>query len=97
VSRVCRAVKLILEFSVATALWAVDESIEVPFFCRVDEYFSRFRQEWKAIRSTDTHRLNADPVPFKVTRDESMSSPASDVTFQRFNGSRPRQSQTLNV
>jgi len=27
------------EFFVATALWAVDESIEVPFFRRLDEHF----------------------------------------------------------
>jgi hypothetical protein len=31
VTAVCHAVKLTLEFFVATALWAVDESIEVPF------------------------------------------------------------------
>ena len=35
-SRVCHAVKSTLEFFVATALWAVDESIEVPFFRRLD-------------------------------------------------------------
>jgi hypothetical protein len=36
---VCHAVKLTLEVFVATALWAVDGSIEVPFFRRLDEYF----------------------------------------------------------
>jgi len=30
---------LILEFFVATALWAVEESIEVAFFCWLDEHF----------------------------------------------------------
>ena len=35
-SQVCHAVKLTLEFSVATALWAVDESIQVPFSRRHD-------------------------------------------------------------
>src|SRR5437762_14294598 len=39
VSRICHAVKLTLEFFVATALWAVDESIEMPFFRRLDEHF----------------------------------------------------------
>jgi hypothetical protein len=33
-------VKLALQFFVATALWAVDESIEMPFFRRLDEHFS---------------------------------------------------------
>src|SRR5437762_12408496 len=39
VSRICHAVKLTLEFFVATALWAVDESIEIPFFRQLDEPF----------------------------------------------------------
>src|SRR6266566_2676633 len=37
--RVCHAVKLTLEFFVATALWAVNESIEMPFFRGLDEHF----------------------------------------------------------
>jgi hypothetical protein len=36
---ICHAVKLTLEFFVATVLRAVDESIEVPFFRRLDEHF----------------------------------------------------------
>jgi hypothetical protein len=36
---VCHAVKLTLVFFVATALWAVDQSMEVPFFGRLDEHF----------------------------------------------------------
>src|SRR6266516_86182 len=36
---VCHAVKLTLEFFVATALWAVNESIEMPFFRGLDEHF----------------------------------------------------------
>ncbi len=31
--------KLTLEFFVATALWTVNESIEMPFFRRLDEHF----------------------------------------------------------
>ena len=40
--------KLTLEFFVATALWAVNESIEMPFFRGLDDLIARAREEHAA-------------------------------------------------